>query len=289
MPKLQCGSAVTLKETPTVESPHPTAKPSEEDQDRLISWLDQQEQPFTVATEAPSRKRKRNSNIQLQDDLFEERLSIRFEVKPFDKWESLKKCDSFTGMCTYVRMGKRVALTISTVGSKSIAVGDYVLVKHDDSEDATFDVAAQWKARVLEVRALGSEYKFIRVVWLNRPEDLEVGWKPFHGENELFPTNQMDVIDGCSVNGAVDVVHWDGSDSTSGTISDVINSKTNCFGFLILIRLRDNTSGGKHTMRQTQRLFLRLERHTSVECMRPPRNDRDQERFPRSISSRPFR
>ena len=102
-------------------------------------------------------------------------------------------------MCTYVRMGKRVALTISTVGSKSIAVGDYVLVKHDDSEDATFDVAAQWKARVLEVRALGSEYKFIRVVWLNRPEDLEVGWKPFHGENELLPTNQMDVIDGSSV------------------------------------------------------------------------------------------
>ena len=37
VPKLQCGSAVTLKETPTVESPHPTAKPSEEDQDRLIS------------------------------------------------------------------------------------------------------------------------------------------------------------------------------------------------------------------------------------------------------------
>ena len=123
VPKLQCGSAVTLKETPTVESPHPTAKPSEEDQDRVISWLDQQEQPFTIGTEAPSRKRKRNSNMQLQDDLFEERLSIRFEVKPFDKWESLKKCDSFMGMCTYVRMGKRMALTTSTVGFKSIAVG----------------------------------------------------------------------------------------------------------------------------------------------------------------------
>ena len=103
VPKLQCGSAVTLKATPIVESPHPTAKPSKEDQDRLISWLHQQEQPFTVITEAPSRKRKRNSNMQLQDDLFEERLSIRFEVKPFDKWQTLKKCDSFVGMCTAVR------------------------------------------------------------------------------------------------------------------------------------------------------------------------------------------
>ena len=100
-------------------------------------------------------------------------------------------------------------------------------------KNTTFDVAAQWKARVLEVRALGSAY-FIRVVWLNRPEDLVDGRKPFHGKNELFPTNQMDVIDGCSVNGAVDVVHWDGNDSKSGTISDVSNSKTNCFGFLML-------------------------------------------------------
>ena len=146
--------------------------------------------------------------MQLQEDPFEERLNIRFDVKPFDKWNSLRQCNSFTGMCTYiVPVVERVALTNGPVGSESIAVGDHVLVKHEDSEDATFDVAAQWKGRVLEVRALCPEHTFIRLAWLNRPEDLETGRKSFHRDNELFPTNQMDVIHAYSVNGSVDVIY----------------------------------------------------------------------------------
>lgn len=107
------------------------------------------------------------------------------------------------------------------VGSESIAVGQCILVKHDDSEDAKIDVAAQWKARVLEVRALDSEHVFIRVAWLNRPEDLDSGRKPYHGKNELIPTNQMDIIDAFSVNGSVDVVHWNENDDDSELMNEV--------------------------------------------------------------------
>lgn len=91
------------------------------------------------------------------------------------------------------------------------------MVKHDETEDALIDPTAQWKARVLEVRALDQEHVYIRVVWLNRPEDLEIGRKDYHGKNELIPTNQMDIIDAMAVNGALKVMHWneleDGDDA----------------------------------------------------------------------------
>ena len=69
----------------------------------------------------------------------------------------------------------------------------------------------QWKAKVLEVRALDEEHVYIRVAWLNRPEDLESGRKPYHGKHELIPTNQMDIIDALSVNGSFQVIKWDES------------------------------------------------------------------------------
>ena len=96
-----------------------------------------------------------------------------------------------------------------SVGSESISVGETILVKHDDSEDASIDPAAQWKAKVLEVRALDSEHVYVRVSWLNRPEDLDGGRKAYHGKNELIPTNEMDIIDAMAVNGGLKVYHWD--------------------------------------------------------------------------------
>jgi hypothetical protein len=59
--------------------------------------LDKQDKPFTVATAAPSRKRKRQPTMQMQNDLFEDRLSIQYEVKPKDKWECLRRYKKFTG------------------------------------------------------------------------------------------------------------------------------------------------------------------------------------------------
>lgn len=111
-------------------------------------------------------------------------------------------------------------LTREVVGSDSIAVGQYILVKHDDTEEQKIDIAAQWKAKVLEVRALDSEHVYIRVAWLNRPEDLDSGRKSYHGKNELVPTNQMDIIDAMAVNGSLEVAHWDEKDDDSPALAE---------------------------------------------------------------------
>jgi hypothetical protein len=175
--------------SPTAQPPQP-AELSENDRARLREWLDYEDRPFSVHTVPLSRKRKR-TELQVQDDLFEERLSVQYEVKPRDKWESLRRYKKFT------------------VGAESIATGECILVKHDDTPDPKIDTASQWKAKVLEVRALDPEHVYIRLSWLNRPEDLDSGRKDYHGKNELVPTNQMDIIDAMAVNGALSVKHWD--------------------------------------------------------------------------------
>lgn len=111
-------------------------------------------------------------------------------------------------------------LTDKVVGSESISTGQCILVKHDDSEGDKINVANQWKAKVLEVRALDSEHVYIRVSWLNRPEDLDTGRKSYHGKNELIPTNQMDIIDAMAVNGSLEVMHWDDTEDDSAMMND---------------------------------------------------------------------
>jgi hypothetical protein len=66
-----------------------------------------------------------------------------------------------------------------------------------------------WKAKVLEVRALDEEHVYVRVSWLNRPEDLKGGRQDYHGRNELIPTNQMDVINAQAVNGTFTLIQYD--------------------------------------------------------------------------------
>lgn len=128
----------------------------------------------------------------IQDDLFEDRLTLQYEVKPNDKWSALRKYKKFS------------------VGSESIGYGECVLVKHEDGgENGPVDHEAQWKAKVLEIRALDTEHVYIRVAWLNRPEDLDIGRRDYHGRLELIPTNQMDIIDAMAVNGRLEVIHWD--------------------------------------------------------------------------------
>lgn len=108
-------------------------------------------------------------------------------------------------------------------GPESIARDQCVLVKAPDSGDGVhidIDPAAQWKAKVLEVRALNPEHVYLRVAWLNRPEDLPGGREPHHGRNELIPTNQMDIIDAMTVNGAIEVAHWDQYDDESPSFQD---------------------------------------------------------------------
>lgn len=95
------------------------------------------------------------------------------------------------------------------VGSESIATGDFILVSHSITEDPAFDSLSDWKARVLEIRALDEEHVYVRVSWLNRPEDLKGGRQDYHGRNELVPTNQMDVINAQAVNGTFRLTRCD--------------------------------------------------------------------------------
>ena len=88
----------------TPKSPQPPKSPtqplelSDADKAKIKSWLDKQEKPFGVTTIPLSRKRKRASGLQPQTDLFEDRLSVQYEVKPRDKWECLRRYKKFTGM-----------------------------------------------------------------------------------------------------------------------------------------------------------------------------------------------
>ena len=107
------------------------------------------------------------------------------------------------------------------MGSESIATGQCILVNYSDTDDdAKVDLANQWKAKVLEVRALDSEHVYARVVWLNRPEDLDSGRKAYHGKNELIPTNQMDIIDAMAVNGTLDIVHWNDTEDDGAMMAE---------------------------------------------------------------------
>ena len=79
-------------------APQP-AELSERDRLALKSWLDANDKPFTIQVAPPSKslKRKRDADLQLQTDLFEDRLNLRYQVRPRDKWECLRRYKKFTG------------------------------------------------------------------------------------------------------------------------------------------------------------------------------------------------
>jgi len=103
-------SAKTPSKTPKTPK-SPTAQPSQpaelsdNDRVRLRDWLEYTDRPFSVHTVPLTRKRKRTATnpLLVQDDLFEERLSVQYEVKPRDKWESLRRYKKFTGKRRCVR------------------------------------------------------------------------------------------------------------------------------------------------------------------------------------------
>jgi hypothetical protein len=95
----------SAKPTPS-KSPKPPAAPftqpaelSASDRAKLLDYLERTDRPFGVHTVPLSRKRKRTGANQLyvQDDLFQDRLTVQYEVKPRDKWESLRQYKKFTG------------------------------------------------------------------------------------------------------------------------------------------------------------------------------------------------
>lgn len=192
------------------------AEISEKNRVRLLHRLDSTDQPFRVNTVPLSRKRKRSgTRLQVQDDLFEARLAVQYKVEPEKDWESLRRYKRFTGKKGYAggfTYDDEAVLMAGTVGSESIATGDFILVSHSIIKDTLLDSLSDWKAKVLEVRAFDAEHVYVRVSWLNRPEDLTGGRWGHHGERELVPTNQMDVINALSVNGTFQLKHYDKSE-----------------------------------------------------------------------------
>jgi hypothetical protein len=95
--------AAKAKQTATdnVKSPNATTQPpelSEAERTKLRNFLDKHPSPFTVSTAPASRKRKRDTGaVMLQEDLWEDRLSVQYEVKPRDKWDHLRRYKKFTG------------------------------------------------------------------------------------------------------------------------------------------------------------------------------------------------
>ena len=67
----------------------------------LRDWLNDGKNyhPFEVHTVPMSKKRKRSNNnhLQVQEDLFQDRLTVQYKVEPRDKWESLRRYKKFTG------------------------------------------------------------------------------------------------------------------------------------------------------------------------------------------------
>ena len=88
------------KATPDMaKSPSQPHELSDKDRAKLKEFLNKSDKPFSVTTVPLNRKRKRTSaNLQTQTDLFDDRLSVRYEIKPANNWESLRRYKKFTGM-----------------------------------------------------------------------------------------------------------------------------------------------------------------------------------------------
>lgn len=95
-----------------VEKRSPTTNNSP-DPDKILAWLNRSmETPWSVSTTAQSNKRKRDApKMEVEDRLFEDRLTVQYEVKPRDKWESLRSFKKFTGRWSVKKCVDSSALT----------------------------------------------------------------------------------------------------------------------------------------------------------------------------------
>jgi len=98
------------------------------------------------------------------------------------------------------------------VGEETIEQGECVLVNGDhttepaSSEDPTLP---QWKAQVLEVRAINEAHVYVKLAWLYRPaHDLPNGPTNYHGKYELVPSTEISIIDAASLNGSFKIKYW---------------------------------------------------------------------------------
>lgn len=80
------------------KSPSQPHELSDAEREQLRVYLSNNANPFEITTYAPSKKRKRSSTPMLsENDIFEPRLSVNYEIKPANHWESLRRYKKFTG------------------------------------------------------------------------------------------------------------------------------------------------------------------------------------------------
>jgi hypothetical protein len=64
---------------------------------RLLERLDSTDQPFSVHIAPRSRKRKRRDTPpQVQENVFDERLAVKYKVEPWKDWKRLRRYKKFT-------------------------------------------------------------------------------------------------------------------------------------------------------------------------------------------------
>lgn len=101
-------------------------------------------------------------------------------------------------------------LTVA-VGGQTMGVGDVIYIRNDEDGgigEEAIELGSQWFGQVLEIRAHDEQMVFVRTFWIYRPQDLPGGRRPWHGKNELIPSNHMDIVDAQSVNGKVHIYRW---------------------------------------------------------------------------------
>ncbi|KAF2420998.1 hypothetical protein EJ08DRAFT_727914 [Tothia fuscella] len=121
-----------------------------------------------------------------------------YTVKPVS-WNNLKKYKRFSIM------------------SETFQVGDCILVKAAAAVDESRlpdTLKERWVAKALECRAFDEQAVYIRLVWFQRPEDLPGGRTSWHGTNELIASNDTQIIDANTVDGKVEVHHWNEEDDS---------------------------------------------------------------------------
>ncbi|KAF1343967.1 hypothetical protein BDV97DRAFT_71411 [Delphinella strobiligena] len=205
----------TAADNPTPKRPKPNEpkKPSEQTQitaqagshdekAKLRAWLDKRGKdpkstsPFTVTTgPIPKRIKGGKSYSGLTEQLKlggKEHMRVAYNVSPMAQWMRLNKYKKFT-----------------LPNAETHEVGSCVFVNHSDNGGETLNPDDQWKAQVLEVRALDENHVYLRVAWLEIPSELPNGAGRYHAENELIPSNEMAIVDASTVQGGFKISYWD--------------------------------------------------------------------------------
>jgi hypothetical protein len=76
---------------------------------RLLERLNSTDQPFSVHITPLSRKRKRSDTpSQVQENVFDERLAVKYWVEPWKDWKRLRRYKRFTGKEDMLLIGRMV-------------------------------------------------------------------------------------------------------------------------------------------------------------------------------------